>query len=281
MAFQDQRQDEVEAGCEREDRQGSRRRAGAPQPLRRQFAGNAGRDQRGLVGQHGSASLAAGAAEDSVRNKDHDDDEQGEGDGILHPGRDEDDGHRLEDADDEAAHQRPERIGKAAQDGRGKALQREQRPHLVADADERGDEEARQRRIAAREQELEERRRRRESTWTDADEAADTSEAARDPRPQPEGRKPVDEDPLSTAHEQLSKARAALDLSYAMGSLVTDEMLERAKREVELAQEKLEAEMSFADRLKSDLADVLKGQPKPKPEPEPDHDLEDDDEMEM
>ncbi|WP_423415329.1 relaxase/mobilization nuclease domain-containing protein [Hyphomicrobium sp. B1] len=147
-------------------------------------------------------------------------------------------------------------------------------------------EEARQRRIVEREAELEERARRKAaSSWSDADEAADAAEHSLDARTAPTPReKPVEQpDPLSDAHEELALARATLDLSYALGGLVSDAQRERARQDVEVAQEKVDANLSFADKLKADIAEALQAKPEPAPKaaPEPEPEQDEDDEMEM
>lgn len=145
-------------------------------------------------------------------------------------------------------------------------------------------EDARQQRIAAREQELAARAKNRAAAWTANDEASDTGQQTLTPEHNPApAKKLMPNDPLSEAHEALSKARKTLDLSYALGSLVDDAQLDRARLDVELAQEKVDRELSFADKLKADIADALRAKPvKPEPEAEveTDNDL-DDDEIEM
>lgn len=149
---------------------------------------------------------------------------------------------------------------------------------------ERLREEERERRIAERKAQLDARDKKRTDAWDEAEDANGAVEQALTPdyagRAAPSAQP---KDPLSEAHESLSTARDVLDLAYALGSLVTEAQLERAKHDVELAQEKVDQELSFAEKLKSDIAEALQGKPKPPPqplpEPEPEHD--EDDEMEM
>jgi hypothetical protein len=122
--------------------------------------------------------------------------------------------------------------------------------------------EARQRRIEEREQELAARRASRPQNNSSAaeDGSGGSPDFKTEPRPSPAVREDGQEDRTarSDAHQKLSGARERLDFAYALGGLVDEEQLEAAREEVERAEEDLQKHLTFAEKLAGDVADGVK-----------------------
>lgn len=123
--------------------------------------------------------------------------------------------------------------------------------------------EARQRRIEEREQELAARRAARPQNNTSANEDSTgaTPDFKSEPRPSPAVQENKDEgrEARSGAQQNLSDARERLDFAHALGGLVDEQQLEAAEEEVERAEEDLQRHLTLAEKLAKDVADGVKG----------------------